>query len=870
MPEPDKRAAATAASQSPSDHVTRISSTATPSRPRIHTTPTPQSEVLLPQQPLSASPTKTESAEQADKYKTLKGRPEEAGPPPTPTIAPAAVITHLVPKHKKSKTRLKSTPKSSPRTTPTRTTPYRSYSTTDEDPESSDEDMGPGSLLAAQQRLPIGVPDKNRHPKLKSHASAPAVPMARDPSGGSVTNGSSVGPTITTITPGGYNSTPGASTGESLTNASSSLPASSLPGIASVSSPSLPTTLPPSSTSNSGTSTPAVLSDPVVKPRKASAPAPASNSHITVETETVPAVPTVSVAPPPPVQPQTDSNSNTNYQGGSVNSTVALSGGPQLGSGSNSLRLKKSQDVKSRKKKGRSQLSQQGNTKAEIFAAKVASAVDEVHSSDSDEDFVYESNPMEKPTVNPRALGVALGPTARMARPSVSSLSSIVHDEEDNPAVSVPDLNYDSSCSTTSDHPEFVNMTNNPRFQSRHPSLSSVGKPMGSSERRGMSQDYSDIEKDGIPLFPHDNGLDSKGQANRTFSGPPRMPPRLNNAHSGSHLGNDARKRAPVSNYGSLRNAASLARLGGGSLRRLGSYTKEDPPLEPTKTRGTGGSRRGPLGGSSSAGFTNDEEYYDFDVDADLDDEEFDDASESTPLRRGDSSRRVRKNGQFSPHNFHKSSHHARWRGIRRAIWIMSSLVAVLLTGFVFGFVLATNRPLQNVSVVDITELLISEQELVFDIVVKAFNPGILSVVVPFLDIDVFAKPIVSKDDKDEKDKNILLLGNIDEFDVPLRFEGGFFTRHAQSAMGEVRLNDPGVPRNATLDSGVPLMLRVPDKDKGDKDKEPLTPEERWKKICSEPFELIVRGVLKYDLPLFHKGQSTTVSKSVKVTPHKN
>ncbi|KAG5363844.1 Vacuolar segregation protein 7 [Yarrowia sp. B02] len=855
MPDDEPRAGAAV----PSDHVT-------PEQSIHNTTPTPASknESLVSNQ-LSASPTKTddnttEAPEgDADKYKTLKGRPDLA-PPPTPTIAPAAVITHLVPKHKKSKTRLKSTPKSSPRTTPSRATPYRSYSTTDEDPESSDEDMGPGSLLAAQ-RLPIGVPDKNKHPRLKSHASAPAVPMARDPSTGSVTNGSA--DAVPTITPGGYNSTPGASTGESLQNASS-LPSGA--GIASASTPSLHANL-PASASNSGTSTPAVLSDPVVKPRKASAPAQSSNSHITVETETVPAVPTVAVAPPPPqAQPQTDSSSSANYQGGSVNSTVALSGGPQLGSGSNSLRLKKSQDVKSRRKKGRSQLSQQGNTKAEIFAAKVASAVDEVHSSDSDEDFVYESNPMEKPAVHPRALGVALGPPARLARPSVSSLSSVVHDEEDNPAVSVPELNYDSSCSTTSDHPEFVNMANNPRFQSRHPSLSSVKQPMGVNERRGPSQDYSDIEKDGIPLFPHENGLDNKSQASRTFSGPPRMPPRLNNAHSGSHLSNDARKRAPVSNYGSLRNASSLARLGGGSLRRLGSYTKEDPPLEPTKTR-TGGSRRGPLGGSSSAGFTNDEEYYDFDVDADLDDEEFDDASESTPLRRGDSSRRPRKNGQFSPHNFHKSSHHARWRGVRRAIWIMSSLVAVLLIGFVFGFVLATNRPLQNVSVVDITELLISEQELVFDIVVKAFNPGILSVVVPFLDIDVFAKPIVNKDDKDEKDKNILLLGNIDEFDVPLRFEGGFFTRHAQSAMGEVRLNDPGVPRNTTVDSRVPLMLRVPDKDK---DKEPLSPEERWKKICSEPFELIVRGVLKYDLPLFHKGQSTTVSKSVKVTPHKN
>lgn len=833
---------------------------------RIHTTPTPQSQAQF--QPYSP-PRLSSDQEDQDKYKTLKGRPAQA-PPATPTIAPAAVITHLVPRHKKSKTRLKNTPKGSPKQAPRSTpskpaesTPYRSYSTTDEDPESSDEESGPGAHLAAQ-RLPIGVPDK-RNFRLKSHASAPAVPMARQIGSDSVSNsiptassgdasGVENGATnMSATTPGGYNSTPGASTAESLPTLSS------LP-VTSVSSPSLPVTLPsqPGQTSsNSGTTTP-VLSDPVVKTRKASAPAPTTNSQITVETETVPAVPTVSVAPPPSL-PQAD------YQGGSVNSTVALSGGPQLGSGSNSLRLKKSQDVKSRRKKGRSQLSQQGNTKAEIFAAKVASAVDEVHSSDSDEDFVYESNPMEKANVPSRALGVALGPSARLARPSVSSLSSAVHDEEDNPGASLPDLNYDSSCSTTSDHPDFVNAGHNPRFQNRNPSLSSMGKPMGLADRRGLSQDYSDIEKDGIPLFPHENV--DKSQASRTFSGPPRMP-RLNNCHSGSHLAADARKRTPASNYGSLRNASSLARLGGGSLRRLGSYTKEDPPLEPTKIRNTG-SRRGPPANSSN--FVNDEEFYDYDVEADFDDEEFDDISESTPLRRGDNSRRVRKNGQFSPHNFHKGSHNARWRGVRRAIWIMSSLVAVLLIGFVFGFVLATNRPLQDVSVVDITELLISEQELVFDIVVKAFNPGILSVVVPFLDVDVFAKPIVTKDDKSDKDKNILLLGNIDEFDVPLRFEGGFFTRHTQSAMGEVRLNDPGLPRNSTINTGVPKMLRLPamDKDK-DKDNEPLTPEERWKKICSEPFELIVRGVLKYDLPLFHKKQSTTVSKSVKVTPHKN
>jgi hypothetical protein len=112
----------------------------------------------------------------------------------------------------------------------------------------------------------------------------------------------------------------------------------------------------------------------------------APKSNMIVETETVPAV-----------------------------ATVAVTTTGNLNAGS-SLKIKKSTDNVTRtsnrkKKKSRQVL----GSKAEIFAAKIASAVDEAaHSSDSDETFVYESNPPEsqrpKWSRNPSASSLALDP----------------------------------------------------------------------------------------------------------------------------------------------------------------------------------------------------------------------------------------------------------------------------------------------------------------------------------------------------------------------------------------------------------------------------------------------------------------------------
>ncbi|KAK9325752.1 vacuolar segregation subunit 7-domain-containing protein [Lipomyces orientalis] len=103
---------------------------------------------------------------------------------------------------------------------------------------------------------------------------------------------------------------------------------------------------------------------------------------MTVETETVTTVPSVAVA--------------TSAQG-SVKSAKTHA----------------KSSVKQKKKKPRPLPTTQGSSKADIFAAKIASAVGDHDSSDSDETFVYESNPREpqssrfKPSRSPSITSLA-------------------------------------------------------------------------------------------------------------------------------------------------------------------------------------------------------------------------------------------------------------------------------------------------------------------------------------------------------------------------------------------------------------------------------------------------------------------------------
>jgi hypothetical protein len=210
----------------------------------------------------------------------------------------------------------------------------------------------------------------------------------------------------------------------------------------------------------------------------------------------------------------------------------------------------------------------------------------------------------------------------------------------------------------------------------------------------------------------------------------------------------------------------------------------------------------------------------------------------------------------------------------RFASCLVLTVMLLLVVSGAIGFMFATSQPLTDIELVSMTNVVASEQELMLDITVKAKNPNVVVVVIDSADIEVFAKsPHAGTDSEwwrrphdsgtfsarrkqpgeattkdtivepppDDSAPN-MRLGTIREFDSPLSFEGSFFHQGVSSSTGEIRLHKPG---NGT-ESG----------------------SERWEKILEDEFDLILKGVLKYSLPLSQRVRSVTISGRTHVKPN--
>jgi hypothetical protein len=194
---------------------------------------------------------------------------------------------------------------------------------------------------------------------------------------------------------------------------------------------------------------------------------------------------------------------------------------------------------------------------------------------------------------------------------------------------------------------------------------------------------------------------------------------------------------------------------------------------------------------------------------------------------------------------------------------------------------MALNKPLLNVSIKHIQNVLASEQELMLDLDVQATNPNLFAITVSELDVNVFAKSgyagvaalcqspsslwtarrkqLVGRSGSDyhlaggvdkgtdpiddpKGDPQTMLLGEIFGFDSPLVFDPSPLRRKPASSVGEVRLAKPG---NKTEECG----------------------SARWERVIQHPFELHVRGVIKYQLPINSKTRSASIDSRTQVLP---
>ncbi|CAI7640484.1 unnamed protein product [Penicillium glandicola] len=94
-----------------------------------------------------------------------------------------------------------------------------------------------------------------------------------------------------------------------------------------------------------------------------------------------------------------------------------------------------------------------------------------------------------------------------------------------------------------------------------------------------------------------------------------------------------------------------------------------------------------------------------------------------------------------------------------------------------------------------------------------------------------------------EGDMRSMLLGRVFHFDSPLSFESSPWNHLTSNSKGQIRLARPG---NKTEAGGT----------------------ERWERIVQHPFELTIYGIIKYQLPLSSRYLSASVSSSIKVVPN--
>lgn len=467
------------------------------------------------------------------------------------------------------------------------------------------------------------------------------------------------------------------------------------------------------------------------------------------------------------------------------------------------------------------------SSKADIFEARVANAVDEANSSESDETFVYESNPPEP---------------QRRARhhsrtPSVTSSHSVADQQRGTGMRSFGDALDDRRVAGK----RSMKFSNNP---------------------------YNDMDSP-----------ESKDGSVRSHQ--PRHFGRF--GRGGSHTSMLEQQDSPFTQASKLRSGHRNSR----------PNSPRDSPRSYQQQRSIGlfaGKKQEPS----------------FDMDADGADDE------RTPLfgtvrtpRSGRLPRRINSSSGHSIDEYYGVRRHSRCGRVGGCVLGLVVFAAVILSAL--AFLVMSNRPMYDVKIKKIQNVLASEQELILDLMVGAVNPNALGITVSDMNIDIFAKsehvgsgslsldqdgmPLTTSasrpnrrrrralpssqlptlepplkhwqdlsshwhaprggvdegtdppdDDDLEKDAQTMLLGRIFHFDQALTFEGSPIKRHRHYSVGELRLEKPG---NKTETGG----------------------SARWEKVLQYPFELIIRGVLKYQLPISSRMQNAAVSASVIVHP---
>ncbi|KAE8335826.1 hypothetical protein BDV24DRAFT_142949 [Aspergillus arachidicola] len=551
-------------------------------------------------------------------------------------------------------------------------------------------------------------------------------------------------------------------------------------------------------------------------------PTDGSVRNMIVETETVSSIPQVSLGV---------------VTGDRSNSGRVDPGTLRMKPSTETIRPKKE---KKRTRKPTALPSGAASSKADIFEAKVASAVDEADVSDSDETFVYESNPPDPYPVRQNRY--------HSRTPSATSMASQV---DQLGARGRPGMRDGNHSVTGKRSMKFTNNTY----------AGSVDGDAGEESARSHSR----VDSGGThtPRHHHTGRYGRNNAYHSLFDSDSPFPQ------------SQAYPKSPRHFIGGFRQPRHPVTRGGQNYRTINNTRK--------------------------AG-----EIYGYDFDAEGADDE------RTPLvgspRATRSRHSNRRPGSASLRQMEYMQQRQRGFFSRYGTCVVIFILLFVIIGGATSFIVGITKSLVNVQILAIQNVLASEQEIMLDLSVRATNPNLFPVAIDDMDMNIFAKSRFVGTDKLWRDQGsdwsdfprvgdsrrrarlaslarcagssgcllngtgsskrmghksggvdkgtdpiptdpagdpqTMLLGRVFRFDSPLTFEASPWNYVSSTSKGQIRLARPG---NKTEEGGT----------------------ERWERVLQHPFELIVRGVVKYQLPLSSRFLSASVSSSVQVVPDK-
>ena len=288
--------------------------------------------------------------------------------------------------------------------------------------------------------------------------------------------------------------------------------------------------------------------------------------------------------------------------------------------------------------------------------------------------------------------------------------------------------------------------------------------------------------------------------------------------------------------------------------------------------------------------FKNDDDAYGYDYDAEGADDE------RTPLVGMGRSRNRRRPNSASLRQMEYIAQKRRSWFSRYGFCAILLIMFLTLVGGGTTFIVGISKSMMNVQIREIQNVLASEQELMLDLDVEAINPNLIPITISDMDVNIFARSrfvgdnnfwrdhgphpdplprivdsrrravrarslrnddssataLIPRDGVDKGtdpmpedpagDPQTMLLGRIFHFASPLTFEPSAWKHEASHSIGQVRLMKPG---NKTEEGG----------------------SIRWERVMQHPFDLIVRGVVKYQLPLGSRAHSASINSMIRVLP---